>query len=247
MIKRLLAILVLVCGLFIAVNAVFAGEGAEMASSQANIHNPAALRHGAKLFFNYCVGCHSLKYVRYSRMAADLGLSEKEVMDNLDFTGAKFQQEVISSMPAADAANWFGKAPPDLSLEVAVKGSDWVYNYLRSFYLDPSRPVGWNNTVFPNASMPNVLWSLQGIQTAVRGPSENGKPGEIEKLELSKPGRLTPAQYDKDASDLASFLQYASEPAALKRTSIGVWVLLYLGIFTLLAYILKREFWKDVH
>ncbi|MDN5924098.1 MAG: cytochrome c1 [Xanthomonadales bacterium] len=218
-----------------------------MPSAQANIHNPAALRHGAKLFFNYCVGCHSLKYVRYSRMAADLGLSEAEVMNNLNFTGAKFAGHVVSAMPEADAAQWFGKAPPDLSLEVNAKGADWVYNYLRSFYIDPSRPVGWNNTVFPNASMPNVLWSLQGIQTAVRAPSDDGKPGEVEKLTLSQPGRLTAAQFDADISDLVSFLKYASEPAALKRTSMGVWVLLYLGFFTLLAYMLKREFWKDVH
>lgn len=219
-----------------------ASEGGDLPSAQTNIRDTASLQRGAALFVNYCSGCHSLKYLRYSRLAEDLGLTEQEVTDNLIFTGEKFGEPMQSTMPADDATAWFGKAPPDLSLEVRAKGADWVYNYLRSFYLDPTRPAGWNNAVFPNASMPNVLWSLQGVQVAEAG--HDGEPG---KLSLAQPGSMTPAEFDGAARDITNFLEYAAEPAALKRRSMGVWVLLYLGLFTLLAYFLKREFWKDVH
>jgi ubiquinol-cytochrome c reductase cytochrome c1 subunit len=148
-------------------------------------------------------------------------------------------------MPPALAASWFGKAPPDLSLEARAKGSDWIYHYLKSFYLDPSRPVGWNNTVFPNASMPNPLWELQGLQVAVK--KGEGGDSAIEKLEIRTPGRVSEAQYDQAVRDITAFLTYAGEPAALKRTSMGIWVLLYLAFFTFLAWLLKHEFWKDVH
>lgn len=229
-----------------AASAACAEEGG-LPNANTSVADQASLQRGARLFFNYCVGCHSLKYLRYSRIADDLDLTEQQVMDNLDFTGAKFGDEVISSMPADDAVNWFGKAPPDLSLEVRAKGADWVSAYLHSFYLDPSRPVGWNNTVFPNASMPFPLWELQGVQTAVMAPSKPGEDATVEKLVLKKPGSMTPAQYDQAIRDLTSFLQYAAEPAALARTSIGAWVILYLALFTFLALLLKKEYWKDVH
>ncbi|HET8899093.1 MAG TPA: cytochrome c1 [Rhodanobacteraceae bacterium] len=241
MIKHTLSVIALVAAAAFALPAI-ASEGADLPSAQANIRDTASLQRGAALFINYCSGCHSLKYLRYSRMAEDLGLTEQQVMDNLNFTGEKFGDPIVSTMPVADATKWFGKAPPDLSLEVRAKGADWVYNYLRSFYLDPSRPVGWNNTVFPNASMPNVLWSLQGVQVAEHGEHE----GAV-KLSLAQPGAMTPAEFDGAARDITAFLEYAAEPAALQRRSIGVWVLLYLALFTLLAYFLKREFWKDVH
>jgi ubiquinol-cytochrome c reductase cytochrome c1 subunit len=150
-------------------------------------------------------------------------------------------------MPAASAATWFGKAPPDLSLEVEAKGADWVYTYLNSFYLDPHSPVGWNNTVLPNAAMPFPLWELQGTQTAVMKPGEPGGHADLEKLALSHPGNMTPAQYQQATRDLTTFLQYASEPAALQRHHYGIWVLLFLAVFTLLAAMLKKEYWKDVH
>lgn len=216
-------------------------------NADTNVADQASLQRGAKLYFNYCVGCHSLQYLRYSRIAEDLGLSEQQVMDSLDFTGAKFGEPVISSMPAADAVKFFGKAPPDLSLEVRAKGADWVSAYLHSFYLDPARPVGWNNSVFPNASMPFPLWELQGVQTAVMSPARPGEDATVEKLVLKQPGSMTPQQYDQAVRDLTSFLEYASEPAALKRTAIGAWVLIYLALFTFVALILKKEYWKDVH
>ncbi len=216
-------------------------------NANTSIADRASLQRGARLFFNYCVGCHSLQYLRYSRIADDLGLTEQQVMDELNFTGAKFGEPVISAMKPEDAEKWFGKAPPDLSLEVRAKGADWVSAYLHSFYLDPSRPVGWNNTVFPNVSMPFPLWQLQGVQTAVMAPAKPGEEATVEKLVISKPGTMNQEQYDQTVRDLTSFLEYASEPAALKRTAMGAWVLIYLALFTFAAFLLKKEYWKDVH
>ncbi len=224
-----------------------AAEEGGLPPAGTNIHDQASLQRGARLFFNYCVGCHSLKYARYERIGDDLGLSQAEVMENFNFTGAKYGETVVSHMPVASAAAWFGKAPPDLSLEVRIKGADWVNAYLNSFYLDPSRPVGWNNTVFPNASMPFPLWELQGLQAAVMAPAKAGQDATVEKLVLSQPGKLTPAQFEQATRDLTNFLQYVSEPAALQRHHYGIWVLLFLAAFTLLAYALKKEYWKDVH
>ena len=240
--KRIVPSIALVIGLLVG-SLPAQAEGPELASSGASVRDQASLQRGARLFFNYCVGCHSLKYVRYSRIAEDLGLSEQDVMQNLNFTGARFDDPIVSHMPAASATKWFGKDPPDLSLEVSAKGDDWVYNYLNSFYLDPSSPIGWNNTVLPNAAMPFPLAELQGQQTAVMKPGSD----EVEKLTLSRPGKLTPAQYQQASRDLTSFLEYTSEPAALQRHQYGIWVLLFLVMFTLLAYVLKKEYWKDVH
>lgn len=244
MTKHVLKSSLLACVLLVLSCGVMASEGGNLQSANTNMRDIAGLQHGAKLFMNYCSGCHSLQYLRYSRMASDLHLSKEEVMENLNFTGAKFQQPIVAAMPAADATKWFGKAPPDLSLEVRAKGADWVYSYLHGFYLDPSRPVGWNNTVFPNASMPNVLAPLQGVQKLV-GDQEHGE-GHGE-LKLVSPGSMTPAQFDNAVRDLTGFLEYAAEPAAMTRTRMGVWVILYLALFTLLAFFLKKEFWKDVH
>lgn len=242
--KRLLAAFVLAAGLLFAGQPAAHAEGeGQLMASGANIRDQASLQRGARLFFNYCVGCHSLKYMRYSRIADDLGLTEQQVMQNLNFTGAKFQEPVISHMPAVDAAKWFGKAPPDLSLEVSAKGADWVYTYLNTFYLDPKSPIGWNNTTLPNAAMPFPLWELQGEQVAVTRPGSD----HVEKLELAHPGKLSPAQYQQATRDLVNFLEYVSEPAAMQRHHYGVWVLLFLALFTLLAYLLKKEYWKDVH
>ena len=224
-----------------------AAEGEGMEPVNIRVDDIASLQRGSRLFFNYCSGCHGLQYLRYSRIAEDLKLDEKDVAASLIFTGAKIGDRATSHMPAL-SAGWFGKAPPDLSLEARAKGSDWIYHYLKSFYLDPSRPVGWNNTVFPNASMPNALWELQGLQVAVRKPAEGqGGEGAIEKLEIQTPGRVKPEEYDRAVRDIAAFLAYAGEPAALKRQAIGVWVLLYLAFFTFIAWLLKHEYWKDVH
>ena len=222
-----------------------AAEEGGMEPMNIRVDDVASLQRGSRLFFNYCSGCHSLQFMRYSRIAEDLKLDDKEVQASLIFTGAKIGDKATNQMPPALAASWFGKAPPDLSLEARAKGSDWIYHYLKSFYLDPSRPVGWNNTVFPNASMPNPLWELQGLQVGVKG-GEGGE-SKVEKLEIKTPGRVSAAEYDRAVRDITAFLTYAGEPAALKRTSMGVWVLLYLAFFTFVAWLLKHEFWKDVH
>lgn len=242
MTKRLISIVLLGLGLLAGSASAWA-EGHELPAAGNNLRDQASLQRGAHLFFNYCVGCHSLKYLRYSRMAQDLGLTEQEVLKDLDFTGARFDDPVITHMPATVASKAFGKVPPDLSLEVSAKGADWVYAYLNSFYLDPKSPIGWNNTILPNAAMPFPLWKLQGEQTAVMG--KDGKT--VEKLQLSHPGEMTPAQYRQATRDLVNFLAYASEPAALQRRKYGVWVILFLVLFTFLAYLVKKEYWKDVH
>ncbi|HZX69557.1 MAG TPA: cytochrome c1 [Rhodanobacter sp.] len=248
--KYLLSGVALVFGLLVGTTTVpvhAEGAKAPLMRSGADVRDQASLQRGARLFFNYCVGCHSLKYMRYSRMAEDLGLTEKEVMQNLNFTGARFQDPVISHMPADLAKTWFGKDPPDLSLEVDAKGADWVYTYLNSFYLDPHSPIGWNNTALPNAAMPFPLWELQGTQTAVMMPAKDGDSAAVEKLVLSHPGKMTPAQYQQATRDLTSFLQYVSEPAALQRHHYGIWVILFLAFLTFLFALLKKEYWKDVH
>ena len=223
-----------------------ASEEGGMEPVNVRVDDTASVQRGARLFFNYCSGCHSLQYMRYSRIGEDLKLDEKDVTANLVFTGAKIGDHATNNMPSLSSA-WFGKSPPDLSLEARAKGSDWIYHYLKSFYLDPSRPVGWNNTVFPNASMPNALWELQGLQVAVKGEGHGAEGVAVEKLEVKTPGRLNAEQYDEAVRDITAFLTYAAEPAALKRTSVGIWVLLYLALFTFIAWMLKHEYWKDVH
>ena len=231
---------------FAATPAALADEGG-YPNANVNVHDQASLQRGARLFMNYCVGCHSLKYMRYSQMAEGLGLTEQQVMENLNFTGAKFGEPIISAMPEADAEKWLGKAPPDLSLEVSAKGADWVAEYLKSFYLDPSTPSGWNNTVFPNVAMPFPLWQLQGEQVAVMNPAAKGEPAMIKELKLAHPGAMTPAQYDRAVRDLTAFLTYVSSPDELVRSRMGAWVVIYLVLFTLFALVLKKEYWKDVH
>jgi len=246
--KRCISIFMLAFGLLLGTTAAVAeGEGPELPAAGNNLRDTASLQRGAHIFFNYCVGCHSLKYMRYERMADDLGLTEDDVMKNFNFTGGKFGDTVISHMPADDAQKFFGKAPPDLSLEVSAKGADWVFAYLNSFYLDPKSPIGWNNTVLPNAAMPFPLWELQGVQVPVMKEGKAGDDPQIEKLTPLHPGKLTPQQYQQAARDVTNFLEYASEPAALQRRHYGIWVVLFLLGFTFLAYLLKKEYWKDVH
>ena len=234
-------------GLLISFSAFAAGGGATLQAGN-DLSDRASLQRGAQLYMNYCAGCHSLKYMRYSRMAEDLGLTEDEVMKNLNFTGAKFGEQVQVSMPAAGGEKWFGKMPPDLSVISRVRGSDWTYTYLKSFYLDESRPLGWNNKLFPNASMPNPLWELQGLQHAEFGPVDPAT-GErhVEGLKVAQAGRQSAQEFDQTARDITNFLEYVGEPAALKRQSVGVWVILFLAALTFLAYLLKQEYWKDVH
>ena len=236
----------LLAGLFAATTAL-AAETAGLMHAGTDLGDQASLQRGAKLFVNNCSGCHSLQYMRYSRMAVDLGLSEDEVMQNLNFTGGKIGDQMHVALTEDEGKQFFGKMPPDLSLIARVRGSDWIYTYLKSFYLDETRPLGWNNKLFPNASMPNPLWEQQGLQQPVYGEAEGGGDRPVEKLVLASPGSQTPAQFDQSVRDITAFLEYVGEPAALKRQSLGVWVVLFLAFFTFLAWLLKKEFWKDVH
>lgn len=237
---------VIAAGLLLSVSAL-ASEGGNLQQSGTDLDDRASLQRGAALYMNYCSGCHSLKHLRYARIGEDLGLSEDEVMANLNFTGARIGDHVMSSMTPEMGKAAFGKAPPDLSLIARVRGPDWIYTYLKSFYLDESRPVGWNNTLFPNVSMPNPLWELQGVQQPVYGKPAAGGDAPVEGFTISQPGSQTPQQFDRTARDIAAFLEYAGEPAALKRHGVGVWVLLFLALFAFLALLLKKEYWRDVH
>jgi ubiquinol-cytochrome c reductase cytochrome c1 subunit len=228
------------------------GQTPAIQQSGADLSDRASLQRGAALFMNYCLSCHSLKYLRYSRMAEDLGLSEDQVMASMNFTGAKFGETMVVAMQPADAEKWLLKAAPDLSLTARVKlgGPDWIYTYLKSFYRDPSRPMGWNNVLFPNVGMPNVLWEMQGVQSAVFNAAEGGHAGAapvFSHFEQAEPGTMKAEQFDQVARDISNFLQYAAEPAGLKRQEIGVWVVLFLAFLTLLTWALKHEYWRDVH
>ena len=234
-------------GLLVSASAV-AASGGNLQQAGTDLGDRASLQRGAALYMNYCAGCHSLKYLRYSRISDDLGLTEEEVMTNLNLTGAKFGEQIQVSLTADHANKWFGKMPPDLSVISRVRGGDWIYTYLKSFYLDESRPLGWNNQLFPNASMPNPLWQMQGLQHAQFGaPDKATGERHVTGLEVVQPGSLDAARFDQVARDITAFLEYAGEPAALKRQSMGVWVLLFLAIFTFIAYLLKTEYWRDVH
>jgi len=216
--------------------------------------NIASLQRGARNFTNYCLGCHSLKYVRYSRLAEDLQIPDDALEQFLLPPGDKPADYILSSMPAADAESWFGKAPPDLSLIARSRGTDYLYQFLKTFYADPSRATGVNNLRLDATAMPHVLSELEGVKKAVfrnvevRG--DDGKPRTdrvFDKFETIVPGRLSEADYDAFVRDTVNFLDYAGEPSQVKRRALGVWVVLFLLAFTWLAWQLKKEYWKDVH
>jgi len=247
MTKKWIALLASAAAALLFSAATFAATEGALQQAGNDLSDQASLQRGAQAYMNYCSGCHSLKYLRYSRMASDLGLTEQQVMDNLNFTGAKFGEQIHVAMTKAQGEKWFGKMPPDLSLIARVRQSDWVYTYLKSFYLDESRPLGWNNKLFPNASMPNPLWELQGLQHAEFGEPDAAGERHPERLVVTSPGKVTPQEYDQTVRDITNFLEYAGEPAALKRQSLGVWVVLFLVLLSFLAYLLKNEYWTDVH
>lgn len=218
------------------------------------VDNLASLQRGARNFISYCQGCHSLKYVRYSRMAKDLGIPESKLEELLLPPGDKITDYMLTSMPPADAEQWFGKAPPDLSLMVRARGADYIYQFLKTFYVDPTKATGTNNLRLDSTAMPHVLSDLEGLKRAVfRTEEREGPDGEViaervfERFETVTPGRLTPEQYDNFVRDTVNFLDYASEPSQVARRALGVWVVLFLIVFTWLTWLLKKEYWKDVH
>ncbi len=244
MTKRLIALL-----LAVAAAPALGASYVKLEASNANVGDRASLQRGARLFVNYCLSCHEASLMRYSRVAADLGLTEEQVAASLVFTGRAVGETMTVAMDRDDAAAWFGAPAPDLSLTARAKlgGPDWIYTYLKSFYVDEGRPIGWNNTVLANASMPHVLWELQGIQRPVYAEGHQGDATHVERLEMVSPGSMSPAEYDQAIRDIAAFMTYVAEPAVLKRQALGVWVLLFLSLFTFLAWLLKQEYWRDVH
>jgi len=224
-----------------------------------NPNDPVSLQRGAQVYVNYCLGCHSAGYMRYNRLQ-DLGLTEQQIRDNLIFTGAKVGELMKIAMDPRDSREWFGTPPPDLTViarsrsSSAGSGADWLYSYLRGFYRDSARPTGWNNTVYPNVGMPHVLWQLQGeqvltteVQSIPRGSKGEVEKHEVQKLVLEKPGAMKPAEYDRMVGDLVNFLVYVGEPFRQSRVELGIYVLMFLGVLLVFAYLLKKEYWKDVH
>jgi ubiquinol-cytochrome c reductase cytochrome c1 subunit len=251
LLKKLIAALVL-----LPVFAMASEGGYPLDPAPDRTNNLVALQHGAKLFVNYCLNCHSAASMRYNRLR-DLGLSEEQIKNNLLFTSDKVGDLMKVAMSEKDAKAWFGVAPPDLSVIARAKaseagsGPDWLYTYLRTFYQDESRPTGWNNMVFPNVGMPHVLWELQGVRTAKfvdeKDPHEPGKTEhKFEGFEQVKPGKLSNLEYDNTVADLVAYLQWMSEPAQNARKRLGVWVLLFLGLFLVLAWRLNASYWKDI-
>jgi ubiquinol-cytochrome c reductase cytochrome c1 subunit len=228
--------------------ATAAGGHVHLEKANIDLKDQASLQRGAKYYVNYCMGCHSLQYMRYNRMAEDLGIDEMTLRENLIFTDAKPGDLMKISMRPEDGEKWFGTAVPDLTLVTRWRSPDWVYTYLKSFYLDDTRPYGVNNLVFPQVGMPHVLSPLQGIQQAVLEPgAEEGAPAKITGLELVQPGSLSPSEFDAVVLDLTNFLTYVGEPMRVERQRLGIFVLLFLGLFFIVAYALKKEYWKDVH
>jgi ubiquinol-cytochrome c reductase cytochrome c1 subunit len=217
--------------------------GADWRSWRANtnVSNIASLQRGARNFASYCLGCHSLKYERWSRMAKDLDIPEDILTKDVLPPGDKAASYILTSMPAADAETWFGKTPPDLSLMARARGKDYLFRLFMTYYVDPARPTGANNLQLPAIAMPAVLSELEGVKRAVF------KDGELDHFEQVAPGRLTRAEYEGFVRDTVNFLDYVGEPAQAARRSLGVWVVLFLLVFTWLAWLMKKEFWKDVH
>lgn len=234
---------------------VMASGHAHLDKAPIDISDKESLRRGAKAFADYCFSCHSAYFMRYNRIAKDLEMDEQDVRDMMIHTRGKkgdptkIGELMTVSMTKDYAKNAFGTAVPDLSLEARARGADWVYTYLRSFYVDPYRPTGMNNTVFPDVGMPHVLWRLQGLQDAVYKKVVHGdvEVEEIEGFEQVSPGTLSKDEYDQFVADLVNFMVYLAEPVQAERHSLGWKVLLFLVIFFGFAYALKKEYWKDVH
>ena len=245
-IKKLIWLLV-----FVPVLSLASEGGIELYHADIDLSDKRSLQRGARLFVNYCLSCHSASFMRYNRMAEDLGVTPDQLRDNLMFTTDKVGDTMTVAMTQEDGTRWFGSPPPDLSVIARARGVDWLYTYLLTFYKDddPSRPWGVNNLAFPDVGMPHVLWQLQGLQVPVyrETAGHNGEMGrEIDRLEPVTEGSMNPAEFRRAMRDLVNFLAYLSEPAKLQRYRIGAWVLLFLVLFFVVAYALKKDYWKDV-
>ena len=245
MMKNLFSVMALVASSW----AMAAGPAVPLDKAPIDLTDKASLQNGAKLFQNYCLGCHQMQYQRYSRTFRDLAIPEDVGMANLMFTGEKVGDHITNNMSAKDGEKWFGATPPDLTNVARVRGPDWLYTYLRSFYADPARPFGVNNDVFPMVGMPHVLQELQGLPykayetRLVDGESKQVYVG----IKTDGSGELSAEEYDRAVADLVNYLEYVGEPTKLESRELGVKVMVFLLIFFVLAYLLKKEYWRDVH
>jgi ubiquinol-cytochrome c reductase cytochrome c1 subunit len=230
---------------------VFASGGSvHLDSANNDLSDKASLQNGAKLFMNYCFGCHSTQYQRFQRVATDLDIPLDLMKEHLIFDpDAKIGQLMENAIPDKAAAKWFGAPPPDLTLVARVRGADWLYTYLRSFYADPSRPFGVNNIIFPSVGMPHVLEELQGIpRPIIETQTIDGVEHEVVVgIETDGTGEMSTTEYDQAVRDLVNFLEYSGDPVKLERHALGWWVMAFLVLFTIVVVLLKKEYWRDVH
>ena len=215
---------------------IFASEEVYLEKAPIDLSDQPSLQKGARTFINYCLNCHSAKYMRYNKLL-DIGLSKKDIKENLLFTGKKIGDPMEISMPVKESKKWFGATPPDLSVTARSRGSDWIYSYMKGFYRDSSREIGWNNLVYANSAMPHILWELQGEQELDKNTG---------KLSLIKAGKLNQKEYDSVIVDLTNYITYMSEPDQLKRKKMGFYVVGFLLLLLVLTIKLKKEFWKDI-
>ncbi|MDO8699541.1 MAG: cytochrome c1 [Rhodoferax sp.] len=249
--KKIILSLTTALALSFGAQANVGGMAWDKAPNQTN--DMAALQNGAKLFVNYCLNCHSAAFMRYNRLT-DIGLTEQQIKDNLLVTNAKIGETMKAAIDPQQAKAWFGANPPDLTVIARSRagaggtGADYLYTYMRTFYKDAEKPTGWNNLVFPNVGMPHVLWELQGDRRPVYDEvKDHGHTVQVFKgWEQVKPGTMTPLQYDQAVGDLVSYLQWMGEPIQNTRIRVGVWVLLFLGVFTVFAWRLNAAYWKDI-
>jgi len=221
----------------VSMSALASSSGIHLDQANNDLTDKESLRNGFKTYINYCLGCHQLQYQRYNRTFKDLGIEDADGLENYMYTGEKSGDHILNTMPKKEAAKWFGTAPPDLTLEARLRSPDWIYTYLRSFYMDSERPFGVNNKVFKDVGMPHVLQDLQGISSI----DEQGH------VTPAMGGSLSAVEYDVVVRDLTNFLEYVGEPSKLERKSMGKKVIFFLFIFFIVAYFLKKEYWKDIH
>jgi ubiquinol-cytochrome c reductase cytochrome c1 subunit len=246
--SRLLGGFAALAAILVAMPSFAAGGKVELEKSYIDPGNVSSLQRGARNFMNYCSGCHSAQYVRFNTIGKYLELSEDQLVNNLMFNAEKTFETIRATMPAEDAARWFGKAPPDLSLMARARGADYIYNFLKGFYLDPDSPTGVDNIVLAGTSMPHVLWELQGYRSAVF--AEHTVDGvtthTFEHFEPVTAGEMDAEDFDEFVRDTVNFLAYIAEPIRSDRRKLGVWVLMFLGVFWIIASMLKKQIWKDV-
>jgi len=230
--------------LLLPLHAFSAGGGVKLQSVDIDLDDFAAIKKGAEHYVTYCLGCHSAKHMRYKRIAIDLEFDDAVVLADIAPEGARIYDQMHSAMDIPDSKKWFGTNPPDLSLIARSRGPNWLYTYLKGFYIDESKTLGVNNTVFPDVGMPNMLWQLQGLQKPV---IKNVSGQEvITYLEMVEKGKMSNQEFDKFVTELVNFLVYVGEPVQLERQRIGKYVLLFFILFTIIAYLLKKEYWKDI-